>query len=84
MPGGDLSAVGGGSGLSLLSAGAGGLADASAGGTGLVSGSTTGGAAKAIAEGGSGGGEIVATGTPEDIVTNRRSHTGKALSVLLS
>jgi excinuclease ABC subunit A len=35
-------------------------------------------------EGGSGGGEIVATGTPEEIVANKRSHTGKALKSLLA
>jgi excinuclease ABC subunit A len=35
-------------------------------------------------EGGSGGGEIVATGTPEEIVANKRSHTGKALKALLA
>ena len=35
-------------------------------------------------EGGSGGGEIVATGTPEAIVANKRSHTGKALKAVLA
>jgi excinuclease ABC subunit A len=30
-------------------------------------------------EGGNGGGEIIATGTPETIATNERSHTGKFL-----
>ncbi len=34
-------------------------------------------------EGGSGGGEIIATGTPEDIAKNKRSHTGKFLKKLL-
>ena len=30
-------------------------------------------------EGGAGGGEIIAVGTPEDIVSSRRSYTGQAL-----
>jgi excinuclease ABC subunit A len=30
-------------------------------------------------EGGNGGGEIIATGTPESIATNERSHTGRFL-----
>jgi len=34
-------------------------------------------------EGGEGGGEIIATGTPEDIATNERSWTGKYLQPLL-
>jgi len=34
-------------------------------------------------EGGSGGGEIVAAGTPEDIAKNKRSHTGRFLKPLL-
>ena len=34
-------------------------------------------------EGGDGGGEIVATGTPEDIVTEPRSWTGRFLKELL-
>jgi excinuclease ABC subunit A len=34
-------------------------------------------------EGGSGGGEIVATGTPEAIAGNQRSHTGQALQAVL-
>jgi excinuclease ABC subunit A len=34
-------------------------------------------------EGGSGGGTIVATGTPEEIVTNRRSFTGQYLRAAL-
>ena len=34
-------------------------------------------------EGGSGGGEIVAVGTPEEIAANERSHTGKFLKPLL-
>ena len=34
-------------------------------------------------EGGDGGGEIVATGTPEDVVKVERSHTGRYLSPLL-
>jgi excinuclease ABC subunit A len=35
-------------------------------------------------EGGSGGGEIVAEGTPEDIANNPRSHTGRFLKPLLT
>ncbi|NPA72915.1 MAG: excinuclease ABC subunit UvrA [Gammaproteobacteria bacterium] len=35
-------------------------------------------------EGGSGGGLIVATGTPEDIASNKESHTGHYLKALLS
>ncbi len=34
-------------------------------------------------EGGVGGGEVVATGTPEDVAKNARSHTGKYLKVIL-
>ena len=34
-------------------------------------------------EGGSGGGEIVATGTPEEVARNARSHTGRFLKPLL-
>lgn len=34
-------------------------------------------------EGGSGGGEIVATGTPETVVKNSRSHTGRFLKPML-
>ncbi|HEY9547566.1 MAG TPA: excinuclease ABC subunit UvrA, partial [Solimonas sp.] len=34
-------------------------------------------------EGGSGGGEIVATGTPEDVAKNTRSHTGRFLKPML-
>ncbi|MEE4175359.1 MAG: excinuclease ABC subunit UvrA [Xanthomonadales bacterium] len=34
-------------------------------------------------EGGDKGGEIIATGTPEDIVQNRKSHTGRFLAPLL-
>jgi excinuclease ABC subunit A len=34
-------------------------------------------------EGGGGGGEIVATGTPEDICKVKRSHTGRFLKPLL-
>jgi len=34
-------------------------------------------------EGGSGGGEIIATGTPEDVSRNARSYTGQFLKPLL-
>ncbi|MHC4452487.1 MAG: excinuclease ABC subunit UvrA, partial [Planctomycetota bacterium] len=34
-------------------------------------------------EGGSGGGELVATGTPEEIAAHKRSHTGRALKPVL-
>ena len=34
-------------------------------------------------EGGDGGGEIVASGTPEDVVKNARSYTGHYLKPLL-
>ena len=34
-------------------------------------------------EGGSGGGQIVATGTPEDVAANKASHTGQFLAPLL-
>jgi excinuclease ABC subunit A len=34
-------------------------------------------------EGGDGGGQIIATGTPEDIAKNKRSHTGRFLKPLL-
>jgi excinuclease ABC subunit A len=34
-------------------------------------------------EGGSGGGEIIATGTPEEVAKNGRSHTGRFLKPLL-
>ncbi|MEZ5552139.1 MAG: excinuclease ABC subunit UvrA [Pseudomonadales bacterium] len=34
-------------------------------------------------EGGSGGGQIIATGTPEELARNRRSYTGKYLKALL-
>lgn len=34
-------------------------------------------------EGGSGGGEIVATGTPETVAKNSRSHTGRFLKPML-
>lgn len=34
-------------------------------------------------EGGSGGGQILATGTPEDVVRNPRSHTGRFLKTLV-
>ena len=30
-------------------------------------------------EGGGGGGRVVATGTPEEVAKNRKSHTGQAL-----
>ncbi len=35
-------------------------------------------------EGGSGGGKVVAVGTPEDIAKEKKSHTGKALKSLLN
>ena len=35
-------------------------------------------------EGGDGGGEIVATGTPEDIVKVKRSYTGQFLAPVLA
>ncbi len=35
-------------------------------------------------EGGSGGGAIIATGTPEDIAANKQSHTGRFLKPLLA
>jgi excinuclease ABC subunit A len=35
-------------------------------------------------EGGSGGGEIIATGTPEEVAKNKKSHTGRFLLPLLS
>jgi len=34
-------------------------------------------------EGGDGGGEIVAVGTPEEIIREKRSHTGKFLKEVL-
>lgn len=34
-------------------------------------------------EGGSGGGQIIATGTPEDVAKNPASHTGKFLANML-
>jgi excinuclease ABC subunit A len=34
-------------------------------------------------EGGSGGGQVVAKGTPEDIVKVKKSHTGKFLKSML-
>ena len=34
-------------------------------------------------EGGDGGGEIVASGTPEDVAKNARSYTGQYLKPLL-
>ncbi len=34
-------------------------------------------------EGGDGGGEVVATGTPEEVAKSRRSHTGKFLKKIL-
>jgi excinuclease ABC subunit A len=34
-------------------------------------------------EGGSGGGQIIATGTPEEVANNKKSHTGKFLAPLL-
>jgi excinuclease ABC subunit A len=35
-------------------------------------------------EGGSGGGQIIATGTPEDVAQNPASHTGQFLAPLLT
>jgi excinuclease ABC subunit A len=35
-------------------------------------------------EGGDGGGEIVASGTPEDIVKSKRSYTGQFLGPVLT
>jgi excinuclease ABC subunit A len=35
-------------------------------------------------EGGVGGGVVVATGTPEDIAANKKSHTGRYLKDYLS
>ena len=35
-------------------------------------------------EGGSGGGEIIAEGTPEDVADNPKSHTGRFLKPLLT
>ena len=35
-------------------------------------------------EGGDGGGEIVATGTPEDVAKVERSHTGRYLKQMLN
>ncbi len=35
-------------------------------------------------EGGDGGGEIIAEGTPEDVASNKRSHTGRFLKPLLN
>ena len=35
-------------------------------------------------EGGDGGGQIIATGTPEQIARSRRSHTGRFLKRLLA
>ena len=35
-------------------------------------------------EGGDGGGEIIATGTPEDVADNKRSFTGQYLKPLLN
>jgi excinuclease ABC subunit A len=35
-------------------------------------------------EGGSGGGQIIATGTPEQVAKNKASHTGRFLRPLLS
>ena len=35
-------------------------------------------------EGGSGGGQIVAEGTPEKVAANKSSHTGKFLAELLA
>ncbi len=35
-------------------------------------------------EGGAGGGEVIATGTPEQIVKKRKSHTGQFLAEVLA
>jgi excinuclease ABC subunit A len=35
-------------------------------------------------EGGDGGGEIVATGTPEEVAENEASHTGRYLKSMLA
>jgi len=35
-------------------------------------------------EGGSGVGQIIATGTPEAVAANKKSHTGRFLAPLLS
>ena len=37
-----------------------------------------------IPDGGDGGGEVVATGTPEEIATNEHSFTGKFLKNILN
>ena len=34
-------------------------------------------------EGGGGGGEVIATGTPEQLAKHKKSHTGKFLKALL-
>jgi excinuclease ABC subunit A len=34
-------------------------------------------------EGGDGGGEVVGTGAPEDIIANKRSHTGRFLKEVM-
>ena len=34
-------------------------------------------------EGGSGGGTVIATGTPEDVAKNKKSYTGKFISEML-
>ena len=34
-------------------------------------------------EGGEGGGEIIATGTPEEIIKNKKSYTGRFLAPLI-
>jgi len=34
-------------------------------------------------EGGDGGGEVVATGTPEEVAKSKKSHTGKYLKKIL-
>ena len=35
-------------------------------------------------EGGSGGGQIIATGTPEDVAATKASHTGRFLAPLIA